>query len=142
MAHHETGRDAAAPHVMPLGTYFAVFLALMAGTALTVVAAYVDLGWANNAVALAIAITKATLVILFFMHVKENTRLIPAVILVRRLHAPPPPREPARGLRHARLARGRGALTPGRGLEVPPTLIASSGCTHRPRFSVRAGRRR
>jgi len=83
MAHHETAsaRDSAsAPHVMPLSTYFLVFLALMAGTALTVAAAYVDLGWANNAVALAIAITKATLVVLYFMHVKENTRLIPAVI--------------------------------------------------------------
>lgn len=83
MAHHENGHapgSASAPHVMPLTTYFLVFFALMVGTALTVFAAYVDLGWANNAVALAIAITKATLVILFFMHVKENTRLIPAVI--------------------------------------------------------------
>ena len=67
-------------HVRPVGVYIAVFLALMAFTALTVAAAYVDLGWANNAVALGIAITKATLVVLFFMHVKENTRLIPAII--------------------------------------------------------------
>jgi cytochrome c oxidase subunit 4 len=83
MAHHDSasGPDAApAPHVMPISTYLYVFFALMAGTAATVAAAYVDLGWANNAVALGIAITKATLVILFFMHVKENTRLIPAVI--------------------------------------------------------------
>ncbi len=72
--------SAPAPHVMPVKTYVGVFLILMCGTALTVAAAYVDLGWANNAVALAIAITKATFVILFFMHVKENTRLIPAVI--------------------------------------------------------------
>ncbi len=71
---------APAPHVMPVKTYVGVFLILMLGTALTVAAAYVDLGWANNAVALAIAITKATFVVLFFMHVKENTRLIPAVI--------------------------------------------------------------
>jgi cytochrome c oxidase subunit IV len=67
-------------HVMPVSTYLFVFLALMVFTALTVAAAYADLGWANTAVALAIAITKATLVVLFFMHVKENTRLIPAVI--------------------------------------------------------------
>ena len=67
-------------HVQPVSTYVNVFLTLMAFTALTVFAAYVDLGWANNAVALGIAITKATLVVLFFMHVKENTRLIPAVI--------------------------------------------------------------
>ncbi len=79
MAHHESS-SAPAPHVMPIRTYLLVFIALMAGTALTVAAAYVDLGWANNAVALAIAIAKATLVVLFFMHVKENSRLIPAVI--------------------------------------------------------------
>jgi cytochrome c oxidase subunit 4 len=82
MAHPETSASASAhaPHVMPLSTYFLVFAALMVGTAATVGAAYVDLGWANNAVALAIAIAKATLVVLYFMHVKENTRLIPAVI--------------------------------------------------------------
>jgi cytochrome c oxidase subunit IV len=79
MAQHEHPTPPA-PHVMPVRTYLLVFLALMVGTALTVFAAYVDLGWANTAVALAIAIAKATLVVLFFMHVKENTRLIPAVI--------------------------------------------------------------
>lgn len=77
---HRDGTSAPAPHVMPVSTYLFVFLALMAGTALTVAAAYVDMGWANNAVALGIAFTKATLVVLYFMHVKENTRLIPAVI--------------------------------------------------------------
>lgn len=79
MARHESA-GAPAPHVMPVSTYVFVFLALLGFTALTVAAAYVDLGWANNAVALGIAIAKATLVVLFFMHVKENTRLIPAVI--------------------------------------------------------------
>ncbi len=79
MAAHESPAPATV-HVMPVRTYVFVFLALMGFTALTVAAAYVDLGWANVAVALAIAITKATLVVLFFMHVKENTRLIPAVI--------------------------------------------------------------
>ena len=72
--------SAPAPHVMPVKTYVGVFLILMFGTALTVAAAYVDLGWANNAVAIGIALAKATLVVLFFMHVKENTRLVPAVI--------------------------------------------------------------
>ena len=78
MARHESA--AQAPHVMPVSTYVFVFLSLLGFTALTVAAAYVDLGWANNAVALGIAIAKATLVVLFFMHVKENTRLVPAVI--------------------------------------------------------------
>jgi cytochrome c oxidase subunit IV len=79
MASHESPTPHAV-HVMPVSTYVFVFLALMGFTALTVAAAHVDLGWANTAVALGIAITKATLVVLFFMHVKENTRLIPAVI--------------------------------------------------------------
>ena len=77
---HTQDSAAPAPHVMPVSTYLLVFLALLGFTALTVAAAYVDLGWANNAVALGIAITKATLVVLYFMHVKENSRLIPAVI--------------------------------------------------------------
>ena len=68
-------------HVQPLRVYFGVFLALMAFTALTVFAAFVNLGPANSAVALAIAVVKATLVILYFMHVKGNTKLVPVVIL-------------------------------------------------------------
>ena len=68
-------------HVQPLKVYFAVFLALMAFTALTVFAAFVNLGPANNFVALGIAVAKATLVILYFMHVKGNTKLVPVVIM-------------------------------------------------------------
>jgi len=63
-------------HVLPLRTYFAVFLSLLAGTALTSWVATVDLGHLNNAVALSIAGTKAALVILFFMHVRYSTKLI------------------------------------------------------------------
>ena len=48
-------------------------------TAITVAVAFVDLGPLNNVVMLGIAITKATLVVLFFMHVKYSTRLIPLV---------------------------------------------------------------
>ena len=63
-------------HVVPLGTYVLVFLALMAGTALTVFASYVDLGIWNTPVALLIAITKASLVVLFFMHLKYGSKLL------------------------------------------------------------------
>ena len=69
-------------HVVPVKTYLAVFGALMAFTAITVVAAFFDLGALNNVVMLAIAITKATLVVLFFMHVKYSTRLIPLVVAI------------------------------------------------------------
>src|SRR5437762_13646848 len=68
--HHE-GHD----HIVPIGTYFLVFLALMAGTGLTVGASYVDLGVWNTPVALAIAVTKASLVVFFFMHLKYSPKL-------------------------------------------------------------------
>lgn len=57
------------------GVYFAVFGALMVLTALTVVAAFQNFGPLNDVVAMGIAITKAALVILFFMHVRHSSRL-------------------------------------------------------------------
>ena len=68
-------------HVQPVRVYFSVFSALMGLTLLTVGAAFLDLGPANTFVALAIAVVKSTLVILYFMHVKGNTKLVPVVIL-------------------------------------------------------------
>ena len=68
-------------HVISPKTYVWIFLALMVGTALTVAAAFVDLGAMtgfsalNDVVMLAIAVTKAVLVILFFMHVRYSGRL-------------------------------------------------------------------
>lgn len=62
-------------HVVPLGTYIGVFLALLVGTGLTVFASYVDLGIWNTPVALLIAISKASMVALFFMHLKYGSRL-------------------------------------------------------------------
>ena len=67
-------------HVAPKGLYYTVFLALILGTFLTVVAARIDLGAMNNVVMLGIACTKAMLVILFFMHVRWSTRLTWVVV--------------------------------------------------------------
>lgn len=67
--------SAGSDHVVSLKLYFAIFGALMVLTALTVWVAFIDLGAMNTVVALAVAVTKATLVILFFMHVKYSTRL-------------------------------------------------------------------
>jgi cytochrome c oxidase subunit 4 len=54
----------------------------MAGTALTVMAAFYDFpGPLNAVVALTIAVVKATLVVLFFMHVRYSGRLIWLVII-------------------------------------------------------------
>jgi cytochrome c oxidase subunit 4 len=64
-----------AGHVSPKSTYYTIFGALMVLTAVTVTAAFTDLGILNFPVALAIAVTKATLVILFFMHAKYSSRL-------------------------------------------------------------------
>ena len=62
-------------HISPKSTYFAIFGALMVLTALTVAIAFVHLGAFNFPVAIGIAITKATLVILFFMHAKYSSKL-------------------------------------------------------------------
>jgi len=69
------------PHIVPRSTYFTIFALLMLGTAITVWAAFLDLGALNTVVALAIACTKAVLVVLFFMHLKYSTRLTWAVVL-------------------------------------------------------------
>jgi cytochrome c oxidase subunit 4 len=55
--------------------YIAVFAALLVLTLVTWLVAQVDLGWANDVVALAVATVKALLVILFFMHVRHSTRM-------------------------------------------------------------------
>ena len=67
--------------------YFAIFLALATLTVVTVLAARFDFGvipligaqwggFVNNVVALGIAVTKASLVVLFFMHVKYESKLV------------------------------------------------------------------
>jgi len=48
----------------------------MVMTALTVAVAFVDLDWGNTPIALGIALFKASIVILFFMHVRYNTPLM------------------------------------------------------------------
>ncbi|HEY7412513.1 MAG TPA: cytochrome C oxidase subunit IV family protein [Vicinamibacteria bacterium] len=63
-------------HVVPVGVYLAVFAALLVLTGVTVWTAHIDLGAVNTPLALAIAVTKATLVILFFMHVKYSGKLV------------------------------------------------------------------
>jgi cytochrome c oxidase subunit 4 len=67
-------------HIVPKRTYYLIFAARMVFTAITVGVAFLDLGPMNTVVALAIACTKATLVVLFFMHVKYSTRLTWAVV--------------------------------------------------------------
>ena len=68
-------------HVVPIKTYLLVFFALIALTGLTTGVAFVDLGRLNTVVALAIAVCKMLLVILFFMHVRNSTHLTKIVVV-------------------------------------------------------------
>ena len=77
MAEHAHGQH----HVVPIKIYYAIFAILMVLTAVTVAVAYVDLGAMNAVVALAIACFKATIVVLYFMHVKYSTRLIKLTVV-------------------------------------------------------------
>src|SRR4029450_547055 len=67
-------------HVLPKRLYYTIFGILMLCTYLTVQIAFFDLGPLNVVAALTIAVFKATLVVLFFMHVKYSTRLTWAVV--------------------------------------------------------------
>ena len=80
---HETYEGHAAPHHQaPLFAYFAVFAVLMILTILTVWVSRIDLGHGlNTLVAMAIAIVKATVVILWFMHVIHSPRLTWIVVI-------------------------------------------------------------
>jgi cytochrome c oxidase subunit 4 len=81
---HESQGNAAAPashsnHTAAPSTYFAVFGALLALTGLTVGASYLPLGNSpaivHTLIAMAIAAVKASLVLLFFMHLWHSPRL-------------------------------------------------------------------
>ncbi len=69
-----------AQHIVAPKTYVLIFAALIALTITTVGAATIDLGPLNTVVALVIAAIKASLVILFFMHVRYSKPLIGLVV--------------------------------------------------------------
>ena len=62
--------------MISIRSYLAVFVALLALTAMTTGVAFIDLGGIGNvAVALTIAVIKAVLVALYFMHLRYSSRL-------------------------------------------------------------------
>jgi cytochrome c oxidase subunit 4 len=63
-------------HIVGPATYAIIFVCLLIGTALTVGASYIEMGPWNPVVALGIACAKATLVVLFFMHIKYSSKLM------------------------------------------------------------------
>ena len=64
-------------HIVMPRTYFQVLIALMLFMALTIGAYYIHITpFVNLMIALAIAFTKVTLIVMFFMHVKYESKLI------------------------------------------------------------------
>ena len=62
-------------HVVPTRIYYMIFAALVVLTGLTTVVAFFDLGVLNPVVAMSIAIFKASLVVLYFMHMRYSSRM-------------------------------------------------------------------
>ena len=68
-------------HILPKRTYYTIYVILLMCTYLTWQVAFFDLGALNTVAALAIAVFKAAIVVLFFMHVKYGTRLTWVVVI-------------------------------------------------------------
>jgi cytochrome c oxidase subunit 4 len=68
-------------HIVSPKIYAAIFLSLMAGTAITVWAAFHNFGKLNIVIALGIATIKATLVVLYFMHARYSPKRTQLVIV-------------------------------------------------------------
>jgi len=68
-------------HISSIKLYVGIFLTLMVLTSITIAVAYVNLGQMNKVVALGIASFKATLVVLYFMHVKYASRLTKLIVV-------------------------------------------------------------
>ena len=68
-------------HIVSVRVYITIFLVLLVGTALTVWAAFIDFPFGlNTIIAMTIAVTKATFVVLYFMHVRYSTRLVWVIV--------------------------------------------------------------
>jgi cytochrome c oxidase subunit 4 len=62
-------------HSTSTATYYVVFALLLVLTGITVGVALVDLGPVNNVAAVGIAVIKASLVLVYFMHLRFTSRL-------------------------------------------------------------------
>ncbi|HED10631.1 MAG TPA: hypothetical protein ENJ10_08070 [Caldithrix abyssi] len=77
----EQQNTATAHHVLPLSLYFTVAGVLFVLTGITVAISFVHFGEFNIIVAMLIATVKASLVALYFMHLKYDNKLFMAVFL-------------------------------------------------------------
>jgi cytochrome c oxidase subunit 4 len=64
-----------AGHIISPRIYYSIFTALLLLLALTIGVSYIHLGYLNVVAAMTIAVTKAALIILYFMHVRYSSRL-------------------------------------------------------------------
>lgn len=62
-------------HISSVKAYFGIFTLLIILLFITVGVAYINLGALNIYVAMTIAVVKALLVVLYFMHVRYSTKL-------------------------------------------------------------------
>ena len=68
-------------HVIPSSIYVGIWAVLMVLTAVTVFASFLELGDWNIVLALTIATIKATLVVLFFMHLYYSSKLTKVTVI-------------------------------------------------------------
>jgi cytochrome c oxidase subunit 4 len=66
-------------HIMPVRTYVQIFVALIVLLFATIGAAYLPLGPLHFPVAMTIAVAKAVLIVVFFMHLLHSNRLTAVV---------------------------------------------------------------
>lgn len=80
---HESTAEIDQPshHVTSISVYVGVFAFLLLMTWTTVEVSFIDLGPLNTPAAIAIAVAKATAVVLYFMHVRQSTKMTKAVVL-------------------------------------------------------------
>jgi cytochrome c oxidase subunit 4 len=69
-------------HILPLSVYLKIGVGLIILTGLTVWIASLDFGPYNLLIAMVIAATKASLVALFFMHLKYDNKLYSVVFII------------------------------------------------------------
>jgi len=67
-------------HAISIKTYFMIFGILLILTAVTTWVSFINIGHLNTLIAMAIAFSKAVLVVLFFMHVRHSSRLTKIIV--------------------------------------------------------------
>ena len=79
---HSDSHSHSAVHVERVPVYLAIFGALITLTGVTAWVAFHNFGQAaNDFIAIGIAVTKASLVVLFFMHVRHSTKVVKMVVV-------------------------------------------------------------